>query len=209
LQIVEVRSLSYVLDNEILLFNNINFDVSLGDLVAITGPNGAGKTTFIKILLGILDKKSGSIKINVDKIGYVPQKVDNDISTLPFDVEHIINFGAKNNMELLRYAIDIMELNGLEKRFWRELSGGQRQRTLIAKAIATDSKLFVMDEPTAGLDIRRQDRFYNWIGDQCNSKKISTLLVTHDCASLSGIHHRKVIIDQTLIEVKSGCHGHR
>jgi zinc transport system ATP-binding protein len=208
-QIVEVRSLSYILDSDILLLDKIDFDVYLGDLIAITGPNGAGKTTFIKILLGILQPKTGIIKINTDKIGYVPQKVDNDISTLPFDVKQIINFGAKDNIELLKYAIDIMELDGLEKKFWRELSGGQRQRTLIAKAIASNAKLFVMDEPTAGLDINTQNRFYSWIGDMCSSKKIATLLVTHDCASLSGIYHRKVIIDQTLTEVKMGCHGHR
>jgi zinc transport system ATP-binding protein len=209
-QIVRISDMSYSINGEDIL-QNINLSLNEGEILAFLGPNGGGKTTLSKLILGLLKPNSGSIELfdgKKEPIGYVPQKLDGDNIFLPFDVWQIVDFGAKGDKLAIKEAIEIVGLEGLEHRFWQELSGGQRQRALIARAIASKSRLLIMDEPTVGLDSKSQVKFYDWLGLQSTINRKSIILITHDCGVLCRFNHRVVTVDRSVVESPHIHHAH-
>jgi len=210
MQIVKVVDMSYSVNGEDVL-QKVDFTLDEGEIVAFLGPNGGGKTTLSKLILGLLKPSSGNIQLfggAKEPVGYVPQKLDGDNIFLPFNVRQIVNFGAKGDKTAVDEAIEIVGLGGLEHRFWQELSGGQRQRALIARAIASKSRLLIMDEPTVGLDSKSQEKFYDWLGLQSAQNHKSIILITHDCGVLCRFNHRAVTVDRTVIEHLHRHHTH-
>lgn len=173
--ILEVDSLAYSYGNG-PVFENISFSLRKGDVMCILGPNGAGKSTLIKCIAGIFKPASGSVRIMGEdtsflgateiarSIGYVPQQneVVFPFSVLDFVVmgrtPHIPLFsspGAKD-MEIARQALEMVGIADLAERTLASLSGGQRQMVLIARALAQQPALLLLDEPTAHLDFGNQ-----------------------------------------------------
>lgn len=195
--ILEVDSLAYSYGNG-PVFDNVSFSLKKGDVMCILGPNGAGKSTLIKCIAGIFKPATGSIHIMGEdaaslgaidiarRIGYVPQQneVVFPFSVLDFVVmgrtPHIPLFsspGAKD-MEIAKEALEMVGISELAERNLASLSGGQRQMVLIARALAQQPSLLLLDEPTAHLDFGNQVLVLETV-QKLAAKGISIVMNTH------------------------------
>ena len=170
---ISVTALSLKYDSAIAL-DNVSCFIPNGSLCAIVGPNGAGKTTFLQSILHINKPESGTISFWSkpfeeirNKIAYVPQRKMVDW-TFPITVKDVVNMGAykvnkllwlsssQNSEKITNNAISKMDLSTLQDNHINNLSGGQQQRVFIARALAQQAELYVLDEPLTGLDNRSE-----------------------------------------------------
>lgn len=195
--ILEVDSLAYSYGNG-PVFENVSFSLKKGDVMCILGPNGAGKSTLIKCIAGIFKPAAGSVRIMgkdtsslrameiARSIGYVPQQ--NEV-VFPFSVLDFVVMGrtphiplfsspAIKDMEIAREALGTVGIEDLEERTLSSLSGGQRQMVLIARALAQQPALLLLDEPTAHLDFGNQVLVLETV-QKLASSGISVLMNTH------------------------------
>lgn len=182
------------------ILEDINFTVRDGDFIGIIGPNGGGKTTLLRVLLGLVPPMKGSVEIfgrsvagGRRAIGYVPQQIDFDRS-FPVRVRDVVRMGRLGKRRLLqRYnakddaiverALDRVEMLDDLKTPLSELSGGQRQRVYIARALASEPQILLLDEPTASVDPRVQTTIYELLR-QLN-ESITILTISHDLGAVS------------------------
>jgi zinc transport system ATP-binding protein len=186
--LIEKLSFSYT-DHNIL--EDINFEIFQGDYVAIIGPNGGGKTTLLKLLLGFLKPTSGKIEIYgkspIDArnlIGYLPQYINFNMD-MPINVLDIVLQGRLKKSKLFYNSTDkdialekleLMNINHLKNRKIKELSGGQRQRVLLARALAKEPQILILDEPTASIDPEGQKEIYELL----KGLPLTKIVVSHD-----------------------------
>lgn len=188
----------------------LTLDITRGQVVALVGPNGSGKSTTVRGLLGLTKLVSGSAWVLGEdlahlrdrwRIGYVPQR--HTLSTsVRATVEEVVAVGRLPHLGLLarlgrgdREVIgDSLELVGLADRAKDDvstLSGGQQRRVLIARALAAQPELLIMDEPTAGVDERSQHVLAEVL-DRLAQREVTMLIVTHELAPLAGVVRRVV-----------------
>lgn len=197
---VEIRNLYGGYDHEIVL-EDINLSIHENDFIGLIGPNGGGKTTLLKIILGLLPPKEGLVSVlgkepkkGRQHIGYVPQFTVFD-SDFPISVYDVVKMGRLSKKRVFRSLThqddDIIEeklawVNMLEykDRGIRELSGGQRQRVYIARALATDPELLLLDEPTISVDFESRTKIYELL-HEINLQGVTILLVSHDLNVIS------------------------
>ena len=144
------------------LVRGVSFEISKGQIVTLIGPNGSGKTSTAKMILNIFQTNEGIVKRNTEKVAYVPQKINIDW-TLPL---RVVDFMRLTNNIGHTQIIESLTLTGVEKLLdneIRNLSGGEFQRVLIARAIAKDPELLVLDEPVQGVDFNGEIALYNLI----------------------------------------------
>lgn len=191
---IEIKNLSFQYEKDLIL-ENLNLTIEPGEFIGIFGPNGGGKTTFLKLLMGFLNPSQGSIHLQTDKIGYVPQVARFD-KQFPISVLEIVLMGFLSKCtwwgaypahakEKARQALQLVGLRDKEKQAFGTLSGGQAQRVLIARAIVGNPEILFLDEPTANIDIEAETIIYQLIEKLRGTMTI--LLVTHD---LQGIINR-------------------
>ena len=181
------------------VLEDVSFAIPRGDYVGVVGPNGGGKTTLVKILLGLLKPQSGRVAISGAAagtraarrdIGYVPQRTAPDAAAFPATVYEIVESGrmAKKSIfgsmraEDRRAVTDALKTAGiahLKNRLMAELSGGERQRAWIARALAANPHILILDEPFAGVDAGAQKEFYAFLKD-LNAQGLTILFVSHD-----------------------------
>ena len=197
--IIEIKDLDFAYNSEVVL-KDVNAKVRQKDFVAIIGPNGGGKTTLLKLILGLLKPTKGTIKVD-DKlpqdasscIGYVPQNVHINRS-FPITVIDVVLMGkldpkqrlsrrSKTNRRDALEALERMDMVDHADKKIGMLSGGQRQRVFIARALATQPKLLLLDEPTASIDTKGQADFYQLLKEI--NKDISVMVVSHDLLVIS------------------------
>lgn len=149
------------------ILEGVNLKLTDGDFLGLVGPNGAGKTTLLKALLGNLPILSGERKVRVaapPRFGYVPQREALDL-VFPLTVREVVGMGrfphrglfqrfSSEDRERIDWSLSKAGIEPLAERLYRDLSGGQKQRALIARALATEPEILVLDEPTAGMDLR-------------------------------------------------------
>ena len=161
------------------LVRGVSLEVLKGQIVTLIGPNGSGKTTTAKMVLDILHLDEGSIIRNTNKISYVPQKINIDW-TLPLRVVDFMNItGQISKVQIL----DNLKLTGVDNLIYsdlRNLSGGEFQRVLIARAIAKNPELLVLDEPVQGVDFNGEIALYNLIKNISDRLNCGILLISHD-----------------------------
>lgn len=190
---IEISNLSFGYD-ENLIFKNVNLDYKMGDFLAIFGPNGGGKSTLLKLILGLIKPSMGEVKIfgkepkiNRAKLGFVPQNIafgrNFPISVLDVVlmgvVEHkIFGFYSKAEKTKAKKMLEIVGLEGFENRRIDELSGGQRQRVYIARALVSNAKILLLDEPTASIDTMGQMQIYTLLKEL--NKTHGIILISHD-----------------------------
>jgi len=207
---VEVEHVWYRFGKKIAL-EDATFELNSPFFCAVMGPNGAGKTTLLKLMLGLLKPHSGSIKIfGYDSakesklvrriVGYVPQVINVDYH-IPITVEEVVAMGALSKdipprivtrkiKDKIREVLDIVELDDSPTLF-TELSGGQRQRALIARALISEPKLLLLDEPYSMLDFDMKCEISELLYRLHEKKKIDVLLVAHE---LSPCMHLEPIV---------------
>jgi zinc transport system ATP-binding protein len=215
---IEVAGLAIAYGQTTVL-SGVNFVVEKGDYVGLAGPNGAGKTTLIKALLG-LTPATGSVKIFGQKlgrrfdhwrdIGYLPQTSATVNPLFPATVREAVLTGLlsakkfprrlghadrRRAEETLR-ALDVYELRD---KLVSELSGGQRQRVFLARALATDPKLLILDEPSTGLDPAIREEFFSLIGKLNAEKKVTVIMITHDTGQIGHYAKKLMYLDKKIV----------
>lgn len=185
------------------VLNGVTFALRAGEFVALAGPNGSGKSTLIRILLGLLPPRAGRVRV-LDaepralrqrwRIGYVPQRPA-VADLLPATVADVVAAGrlarrgwwrrpTATDHAAVAAALDAVTLGDLRDRRLGELSGGQQQRAYIAKALATEPELLVLDEPTAGIDADSQRRFRDAL-TAARDRGGTVLLVSHELGAVA------------------------
>ena len=192
------------------MLENISFKADQGDLLGIIGPNGAGKTTLFSLILGLLEGYQGKITLfNEDirnnrkalkRIGYIPQK-KNINQGFPATVEEIVSLGVlgrKTNKDVIISALKIVGLLEQKDKRIGELSGGQQQRVLIAKALVNEPELLILDEPTTGIDLETQDRFYTLLRKLNSERNITIILASHDLDAINRLANKVACVNRKM-----------
>lgn len=195
-----------------LILDDINFTVNSGDFVAITGPNGGGKTTLLRIILRLLRPTRGKVYVSENlSIGYLPQKNMID-SHFPITVDEVVSSGLLAEKGLskaetrkrVEATLEKIEMSHYAQQPIGVLSGGQLQRTLLGRAIISEPKLLVLDEPLSYIDKHFEGRLYRLIEEI--SERATILLVSHEMSEIAGMADRHLIIDKTLHECSASHH---
>ena len=204
---IDIRDICFAYEQEEVL-HNINLTVERGSFSVIVGPNGGGKTTLLRLILGLLQPKYGTITIEGKTpqearslLAYVPQQMQHDM-LLPVSVEETVLMGrlgrhwpewyTAEDHAKTEEALARVELTDLKKRPFSALSGGQRQRVLIAQALASGARLLLLDEPGASLDPERRLQLYQILERLKDSGDLTILLVSHNL-NLVAAHATHVI----------------
>lgn len=190
---IENVSIGY---GEKIIMRDLSFQVPHGARVAVVGPNGAGKSTLFKALVGILPLQSGRILIHGELLGahkdcvaYIPQREDVDWR-FPVTVSDVVMMGrfgqigwlnrpTKADKQLVRKSMEQMGIGDLANRSIGQLSGGQQQRAFLARAIAQEPHILLMDEPFTGVDVTTQETTLNLL-DHLRDQHVTTIVSTHD-----------------------------
>lgn len=210
--LVDIRDVSFSYNGEAVL-DHINLTIKRGEFLGVIGPNGSGKTTLLKIILGLLKPKAGSVELRGPRIGYVPQKPGSLVTHFPITVEEVVamgrmhtgrwfDFATHEDKKAINSAIRAVEMERERKRLLSELSGGQQQRVFIARALASSPELLILDEPTIGVDIEAQEKFYQLLRNLNVEQKLTLILVSHDVDVVA--HEVNTI---ACINTKLVCHG--
>ena len=175
---------------DVCAVHKVNFSAAKGALTVLVGPNGGGKSTLIKLLTGLIKPDVGTIEIEDNAaIGYVAQKFDFD-DTFPITVKEVVLTGtlekkirpffkySKMQKQKAAEAIQKVGLAGFENRGINQLSGGQIKRVIIARALASDADIIVLDEPDSNLDTEALDELYTLLNDLKKQKTI--IMVSHN-----------------------------
>lgn len=215
---IEVKDLSVSYQTSEAL-SRINFEAACGDYIGIVGPNGSGKTTLVKTIVGLLPISSGSIRIlgeelscfsQWQEIGYLPQKTAALDPKFPASVYEIVASGVLSGKRFpkslaapdkvkIKNALDLLGIADLSAHLIGRLSGGQQQRVLLARALANEPKLLLLDEPTVALDPQTRESFYSLLQRLNRDSKITILLVSHDTGTLGKYASKLLYLDKRVI----------
>ncbi len=196
--IIELSTVSFSYTNEEVI-KDISLQIHKGDYAGIIGPNGGGKSTLLKLMLGLLKPSAGSVELfgkNISefkgwyKIGYVPQKTYVEVN-FPVTVEEVVamgrygkrglfHFSTKEDKQKVPEAHSYVEMQHYKGKQIGDLSGGQQQRVFIARALATEPEVIILDEPTVGVDIKTQKQFYNLLRKLNRELALTLVLVSHE-----------------------------
>lgn len=180
------------------VLNDISFCLHPGEFVGIIGPNGSGKTTLLRSLLGLQPVSSGSVKRSKNlTIGYVPQRGRLYDGSVPISVREIVALSGARPADA-KHALATVGLERLADSRFTDLSGGQQQRVIIAKALAANSNLLVLDEPTTGVDENAQKEFYG-ILTKLQSQGITIVMVSHEIDTTVALVTRVICINRTIL----------
>ena len=234
MELISLHNVNAGYDGKVIL-HNVNLTISATDFIGVIGPNGGGKTTLLKVLLGILKPYSGSVEyaeVKRNLFGYLPQNQTFD-KNFPITVKEIVLSGLMSHKGIFgRYsaadkckASELLEKYGLheyENKAVGELSGGQAQRALLCRAVISDPKILVLDEPATYVDSGFEKELYS-ILDTLN-EKMAIVMVSHDlgtvCSYVKSIacvnkyvhfHNSNKITDEELraydCPIELLCHG--
>jgi len=193
---------------------DITFHLHEGERIAVVGPNGAGKSTLFKVVSGVLQPGSGEVNIFGSRprghvcIAYIPQRSQVDWH-FPVSVADVVMMGRsaklgplnwphKNDWEHVQRALETVELSDLAARQIGQLSGGQQQRMFIARALAQEAELMLMDEPLSGLDTPAQEGLLNLL-DTLRDQKVTIMVATHDLDQAARHFDRIMLLNHRMI----------
>ena len=196
---IDIAGLSFAYNGSPALAD-VTVNIDRLDFVSVVGPNGGGKTTLLKLIIGLLKPDRGTVRVlgrspseARSRIGYVSQQFNFDL-LFPIRVIDVVLMGRltgslgsghyrAGDREAAERALKEVALADLSRRHFSELSGGQRQRVLIARALATDPELLLLDEPTAHVDMAAQKDLMEFL-HRLNDR-LTIIMVTHDVAFVS------------------------
>jgi zinc transport system ATP-binding protein len=218
---IEIENLSFSYNSHSVL-ENVSFAIKSGEYLGVIGPNGGGKTTLIKIILGLLRPKRGTVKIfgtdvkefkEKSLVGYVPQRVSQEISQFPATVEEVVKSGRtarvgilkrfrKDDFAAVENAMKVADVAKYKTKLLSELSGGERQRVFIARALAGEPKILILDEPSVGVDLSAQEKFYTFIEELNQDRGLTIIFVSHDIDVVAHEVKSLLCLNKNLV-----CHG--
>ncbi|WP_456413178.1 metal ABC transporter ATP-binding protein [Thiolapillus sp.] len=213
--VIEIQDLSFSYGKAPVL-DQISLEVPEREFLGIVGPNAGGKSTLLKIILGLLKPRQGKVRVLGLRpararrhLGYVPQ-YPAFARDFPVTVEQVVLMGrlgqgriiggySPRDREISRRVMAETEILDLAQRRISQLSGGQLQRTLVARALACEPRILLLDEPTANIDMRVENELFDLL--KILNQRMTILVVSHDIAFISGYVHRVACLNRTLI-----CH---
>jgi len=212
--ILEVHDLTVSYDQQPVLWN-VDLSLPAGQLIGTLGPNGAGKSTLIKSIMGLIPPTSGYIKIFNKalqevrtRISYVPQResVDWNFPASVLDVVVMGTYGklglfrrpGKKEVQIAQEALEQVGMTAFVTRQISELSGGQQQRVFIARALAQQADLYLMDEPFAGVDMATETAIFQLLQDMARTGK-TVLVVHHDIHSAMNFFEWVIMLNLHLV----------
>jgi zinc transport system ATP-binding protein len=186
------------------VLRDVDLQLERGEFVAIAGPNGGGKTTLVRLAVGLAEPSSGRVETFTRKIGYLAQRAQAGIDA-PLTVRELVTAGrasrtrllgplAGTDREAVRQAIDRVGLEPQADRRLTTLSGGQQQRAFIAKALAAEPELLVLDEPTTGVDVEAQDAIAALLQRLRDELGMTILYVSHEFGAVERFVERLVLV---------------
>ncbi len=215
--VIEIENVSFAYTRAPVL-RDVTLIVPAGEFLGIVGPNAGGKSTLIKLMLGLLQPDSGTIRV-LEKdpvqarphIGYVPQYPTFSRRDFPINVVDTVLMGrlgfsshpggySKADREIANEAMLAVEISDIAKRPIGALSGGQLQRVLIARALACKPEILILDEPTANIDMRVEEDIFGLLKQY--NEHMTIMVVSHDIGFISGYVDRVACLNQTLV-----CHA--
>jgi zinc transport system ATP-binding protein len=215
---VELEDIAFAYPGGPPVLHDVDLSVEQGEFVAIAGPNGGGKTTLLRIALGLERPQAGTAKLfgepavhssQRQRIGYLAQRAQLGIDS-PVTVRELVSAGrvprmgvvgrlGKDDRSRIEAAIERVGLEGLAARPIATLSGGQQQRALIAKALAGQPGLLVLDEPTAGVDVDAQEALAGLLDELHHELGATVLLVSHEFGAVERYVERLVLVRGTIV----------
>lgn len=210
---IEISGLSFAFNGEPVL-QGVDLTVQERDFAAMVGPNGGGKTTLLKLILGLLSPTRGRVLVLGQpparartQIGYMPQHTQVDF-TFPVTVMDVVLMGrlacagrlwgyARADRLAAQESLERVGLGGLAGRPFHDLSGGQRQRVLIARALAGEPRLLLLDEPTANVDVRGEREVFELLKEL--NQRIAVVVVSHDLGFVSPYVQSVICVNRRVV----------
>ena len=214
--VIEIRNVNFNF-GRLLVLKDINLSVQPGEFLGIIGPNAGGKSTLVKLILGLLEPDSGTImllgkdpELTRSRVGYVSQYPSFSRRDFPIDVEATVLMGrlginnllgsyTKYDRDIAHAAMEAVEIADIVHRPIGSLSGGQLQRTMIARALACQPEILIMDEPTANIDLQVEEDIFGLL--KHHNENMTIIVVSHDIAFISGYVNRVACLNKELV-----CH---
>lgn len=204
--------------------DGVSLDLGAAPCTAVLGPNGSGKSTLLRLLLGVLDPESGSVRFGdrvigswprralARRIGVVPQQEE---FSLPITVRELVAMGRYPHLGALRgggaadrravdAALERCDVTHLAGREVATLSGGERQRARLARALAQEPRILALDEPTAALDVRHEMAIFELLRDLAGGG-VTVVLVTHNLNLASRYADRLVLLDRGAVAAEGSA----
>jgi zinc transport system ATP-binding protein len=214
----ELKGVSFAFPHGPRVLTGVDLSIAPGELVAIAGPNGGGKTTLVRLVLGLLEPTEGAVLLfgeharsfsRRSTLGYLPQRAQVGTDT-PVTVEELVSAGRLGagrllgplraaDRQLVSEAIERVGLADLARRPLAQLSGGQQQRAFIAKALAGQPTLLVMDEPTTGVDTESQEALAALLDRLHRELSVTVLFVSHEFGAIERYVDRLVLVRGNIV----------
>ncbi len=224
--LLEAENLAVKYPNGATALYHVSLKIDSPSFTAIIGPNGSGKSTFLKTALGLLKPVRGWMKVmgydsvkeskNIRKlVRYVPQR-DKIELTVPLRVKDIAlmgrlmkkrppRFASSKDKEIALEALKNVNMDEYWNKSFNELSGGQRQRVLVARALASEGSLIILDEPLAGTDAESQELIVDCLGRAYNEQGANIIMVTHDLNPIHTLVKDVLLLKNTVIGIGTPC----
>lgn len=182
---IQIKNLSFsYTGSQPYLLDNINLTFEAGSYVSILGENGSAKSTLVKLILKLLKPNTGSISLNTDVFGYVPQRMESFNSQFPITVLEMLQCHLKTlklkDKTLIAESLKKVNMLEFKDSLIGNLSGGQQQKIFIARAIMSTPKLLILDEPSTGIDIPSQEEIYSILKNLNRASGVTVLSVEHN-----------------------------
>lgn len=212
-RVVEFDRVSFAYDG-VLVLDDITLSIDRGDFLSIVGPNGGGKTTILKLMLGLLRPRSGEVRVFGDtpekarsRIGYMPQSTSLD-PLFPVSVKDVVLMGrlgissslgfySRTDRMRAEQALEMVEMKEFMRRPFSSLSGGQSQRVLLARALAAQPEILILDEPTSSVDVAVESELYELL--RRLNEDMTIVLVTHDLGFVSRYVKNVACVNKRLV----------
>jgi zinc transport system ATP-binding protein len=215
--VLAATDVSFAYGPEVVL-DHVGLEVRAGEFAALAGPNGSGKSTLLRILLGLLTPQTGSVEVfgvtpadlrDRWRVGYVPQR-PRIAPDLPATVEEVVatgrlakrgwwKRGTRADRDAVDHALESVALTDHRGKRLHELSGGQQQRALIARALAADPELLVLDEPIAGVDVESQELFRDSLVHLVEHHQAAVLLVSHELGAVADDLDHVIVLKRRVV----------
>ena len=210
--VVEIRGVSFSYGGPPVL-EGVNVDVLSGEFACIVGPNGGGKSTLLRLILGLLEPRCGTIRVLGQtprsarrRIGYLPQHAQFD-PQFPITVQEVVLMGrlgeslrigpfGRSDRAVAQQSLAEVGLEDFARRRFDALSGGQRRRVLIARALACRPEILLLDEPTANLDMEAEEQLYELLREL--TRRLTIVMVSPDVAYVSKYVRTAICVNRTV-----------
>lgn len=205
-KLIKLENVAIGYDNQTFV-DSINLSIESNQFWGVLGPNGSGKTTLLKTVLSLIPPLKGQALIQNELVfGYVPQNEKFD-PIFPISVYELVLMGrysrvkpasrlSREDKELVQKSIESVGIAHLKDRTFRSLSGGEKQRSLLARAIAGEPDVLVLDEPTASVDLKGEAEIMELVKNIQSERKLSVLMVTHFLNTISEFSDHIILIDK-------------